>query len=53
MMVIDPKSPIYAEWQDPTLPIYTRFYFFDLQNPDEVLKGGEPDVVQIGPYSYK
>ncbi|XP_038072323.1 scavenger receptor class B member 1-like isoform X2 [Patiria miniata] len=53
MMVISPKSPIYPEWQDPTLPIYTRFYFFDLQNPDEVLQGAKPSVVEIGPYSYK
>ncbi|XP_033634758.1 scavenger receptor class B member 1-like isoform X2 [Asterias rubens] len=52
-MVIDPKSAIYTEWKDPTLPIYTRFYFFDLQNPEEVLQGAEPEVVEIGPYSYK
>ncbi|XP_022085951.1 scavenger receptor class B member 1-like isoform X2 [Acanthaster planci] len=53
MMVISPKSPIYPEWKDPTLPIYTKFYFLDLQNPQEVLEGGRPSVVEIGPYSYK
>lgn len=53
MMVINPKSPIYPQWEDPTLPIYTRFYFFDLQNPEEVLKGAKPSVVEKGPYSYR
>jgi len=25
---------------------------FDLQNPDEVLKGGQPLVNEVGPYVY-
>ncbi|XP_071798477.1 scavenger receptor class B member 1-like [Asterias amurensis] len=53
MMIIDPSSLVYQEWQNPSLPVYQRFYFFDLQNPDEVLKGGTPEVKEIGPYSYR
>lgn len=30
-----------------------KTYFFDIVNPDEILKGAKPIVTQVGPYSYR
>jgi hypothetical protein len=33
--------------------MYQSFYFFNLTNPDEVMDGAKPRVVEIGPYVYR
>lgn len=33
--------------------IYYDLYFFDIQNPDEILQGAKPIVVEMGPYAYR
>lgn len=33
--------------------MYMSYYVFDLQNEQEVLKGGKANVTQRGPYTYK
>ena len=37
----------------PPVATHLRFYFFDLQNLDEVREGKKPVVVEKGPYTYR
>ncbi|XP_041484876.1 scavenger receptor class B member 1-like isoform X1 [Lytechinus variegatus] len=53
VFVLDPNSRLYPEWQRPTLPIYQNVYFFDIQNPDDLMNGQRPKIVEKGPYSYR
>ncbi|RUS82470.1 hypothetical protein EGW08_009776 [Elysia chlorotica] len=43
----------YKNWKKTSTPIYFQIFVFDLQNPDEVLAGRKPVVVQKGPYTYR
>ena len=52
-MVLEPSSVIYSIWEEPPFIIYWRFYFFDVVNSDEVIKGAKPGVIQKGPYVYR
>ena len=52
-LVLGPGSEGYAQWLNPTVPIYMQFYIFDVVNPDEILQGKRPYVVQRGPFSYR
>ncbi len=51
-LVLQPGSPTYNSWVKPTIPIYAKFYFFDIVNPDEVKQGAKPVLEERGPYSY-
>lgn len=53
MMVLDPSSPLFVEWETPDIPMFQSFYFFDIQNPEEFKAGGRPNVIERGPYVYK
>ncbi|XP_072019701.1 lysosome membrane protein 2-like [Amphiura filiformis] len=54
MMVLSPSTQLFQNWVDPKVPVYQKFYFFDLQNPDDVLNSGaKPRYVEKGPYSYR
>ena len=45
---------MYKEWIKPSVPIYMKYFVFNVTNPDEVMEGLEiPNVTQIGPYSYR
>ena len=40
-------------WKNPPAHIVRKYYFFDIQNPDQVQLGLEkPRVIERGPYSY-
>lgn len=34
------------------MKITYNLYFFDVQNPDEILAGEKPKVIELGPYVY-
>ena len=53
MMTLTPDSPIFPEWETPSIPMTSKFYFFDVMNPDEVFNGAKPVLVEKGPYIYK
>ena len=53
MMELTPSSPIYAEWVNATVPLTSKFYFFEVENPDEVFNGAKPALREKGPYTYK
>uniref|UniRef100_A0A2R5LJG4 Scavenger receptor class B member 1 n=1 Tax=Ornithodoros turicata TaxID=34597 RepID=A0A2R5LJG4_9ACAR len=41
-------------WEDIPLPIYQRYYFFNLTNPEEFYwNGSKPVLKEVGPYSYR
>ncbi len=40
-------------WKNPPASVYRKYYFFDVQNPEEILAGEKPYVVERGPYAYK
>lgn len=52
MMTLTPDSPIFPEWVNPTIPLTSKFYFFEITNPDEVFDGAKPVLVEKGPYTY-
>jgi hypothetical protein len=45
---------LYEQLQNPTLPAWRSFYFFNLTNPEEFEQNGsKPVLEEIGPYSYR
>ncbi|XP_054896466.1 lysosome membrane protein 2c isoform X1 [Poeciliopsis prolifica] len=52
-VVLRNGTEAFEVWLDPPAPIYMQFYFFNLTNPEEVLIGERPAVMEIGPYTYR
>lgn len=52
-MRIDPGSLSFSMWKEIPIPFYFSAYFFDIVNPDEILKGEKPQVRERGPYVYR
>ena len=53
-MQLKAGSLVYKEWIKPSVPIYMKYFVFNVTNPNEVMEGLEiPNVTQIGPYSYR
>ena len=45
---------MYEQWVNTTLPVYMKYYVFDLKNHEDVMAGtAVPAVEQMGPYSYR
>jgi len=60
VVISNPSSPSYPVWETniegagaEQSPIFYDLYFFDLQNPSDVLRGSKPKVIERGPYSYR
>ncbi|KAM6895747.1 platelet glycoprotein 4 [Xenentodon cancila] len=52
--VIEPGTKAYENWAAAGALVYRQFWFFDLKNPEEVLKYGmTPVVIEKGPYTYR
>ena len=43
----------YEVWLEPPNEIYSKYYFFHVNNPEEILQGGKPNLTEVGPYVYK
>ncbi|XP_072366052.1 scavenger receptor class B member 1 isoform X4 [Scyliorhinus torazame] len=51
---IDPESGLaYTMWRDIPVPFYMSLYFFEVKNPQEILRGEKPVLEQRGPYVYR
>uniref|UniRef100_A0A8C9DUD0 Scavenger receptor class B member 1 n=1 Tax=Prolemur simus TaxID=1328070 RepID=A0A8C9DUD0_PROSS len=50
---IHPSSLSFNMWKDIPVPFYLSVYFFNVLNPDKVLKGEKPQVQELGPYVYR
>ncbi|XP_022343288.2 lysosome membrane protein 2-like isoform X2 [Crassostrea virginica] len=51
-VILKKGNLMYNTWKDLPIPIYMQFYMFDCENPEEVLQGAKPQVVERGPYTY-
>lgn len=52
--VIEPGTTAYDNWASAGAPVLRQFWFFEVQNPQEVLENGtSPLVAERGPYTYK
>ncbi|KAM4858869.1 scavenger receptor class B member 1 isoform X3 [Urocitellus parryii] len=40
-------------WKEIPVPFYLSVYFFEVLNPEEILKGAKPEVQERGPYVYR
>ncbi|KAF3702120.1 Lysosome membrane protein 2 85 kDa lysosomal membrane sialoglycoprotein [Channa argus] len=52
-VVLKNGTEVFEAWENPPAPVYMQFYFFNLTNPQEMLDGERPAVVEIGPYTYR
>ncbi|XP_076321091.1 scavenger receptor class B member 1-like isoform X2 [Tachypleus tridentatus] len=53
-MMLHEGSESYGYWKEPPIPIYIRFYFFNLTNPEGVWSLKEkPDFKEVGPYTFR
>ncbi|TSK72059.1 Lysosome membrane protein 2 [Bagarius yarrelli] len=52
-VVLENGTDAFDVWKDPPSPVYMQFYFFNLTNPEEVLSGDRPAVIELGPYTYR
>ncbi|XP_067862370.1 scavenger receptor class B member 1-like [Heptranchias perlo] len=51
---IDPSTGFaYSVWRDVPIPFYLSIYFFEVMNPEAILRGEKPVVAQRGPYVYR
>jgi hypothetical protein len=53
-MVLSEGSQSYPFWKDIPVPIYERFYFFNITNPLEIERfGAKPKLAEVGPFTYR
>ncbi|XP_002717150.1 lysosome membrane protein 2 [Oryctolagus cuniculus] len=52
-VVLRNGTEIFDSWEKPPLPVYTQFYFFNVTNPEEILRGEKPLLQEVGPYTYR
>ncbi|XP_017263415.1 lysosome membrane protein 2 isoform X2 [Kryptolebias marmoratus] len=52
-IVLVEGSRVFESWKRPPPPVFMEFFFFNVTNVDEFLKGDKPELVQIGPYTYR
>ncbi|XP_005388239.1 PREDICTED: lysosome membrane protein 2 [Chinchilla lanigera] len=52
-VVLRNGTEVFRSWEKPPLPVYTQFYFFNVTNPEEVLRGERPVLEEVGPYTYR
>ena len=53
-LVLSPENESFDIWRDLPIPMYQRFYFFNVTNPEEVQKlGHPPQLEQVGPFVYR
>lgn len=52
-------TEMFEKWVDIPIPIYIKFYFFNVTNADKFLAGvggdwsTKPEVEELGPYIYR
>ncbi|XP_077969152.1 lysosome membrane protein 2-like [Styela clava] len=52
-VIISLESPNFHIWIEPPPPVYMKYYIFNVTNKDDVIKGGIPNLVELGPYVYR
>jgi len=52
-LTIHKGSPAYDNWKKPSIPTKLKIYFFNINNPAEIERGGKPSLGEIGPFTYR
>jgi len=53
-LVIEEGTSAYNAWVETPIPVYTKFYFFDMINPSELFHSHEkPILEERGPYTFR
>jgi len=53
-LTITPGTAAYNAWRETPIPVYTKFYFFDMLNPTELFHNHEkPILEERGPYTFR
>lgn len=52
-IAIIPASQSYPMWKESPVPIYQKFYFFNVTNPQDIELGDKPKLEEIGPFTYR
>lgn len=52
-IVLVEGSRVFESWKTPPPPVFMEFFFFNVTNVEEFLKGAKPELQQIGPYTYR
>uniref|UniRef100_A0A3Q2U002 Lysosome membrane protein 2 n=1 Tax=Fundulus heteroclitus TaxID=8078 RepID=A0A3Q2U002_FUNHE len=52
-IVLVEGSRVFDSWKTPPPPVFMEYFFFNVTNVDELLKGAKPVVNQVGPYTYR
>ncbi|ODM99400.1 Sensory neuron membrane protein 1, partial [Orchesella cincta] len=48
-----PGNDVWNIWSEMPIPMYSKFYFFNVTNPDKVMEGAKPILKEMGPYVYQ
>lgn len=41
------------QFMQSSAPLYSEYYFFNITNPEDILKGKVPQVKEVGPFVYR
>lgn len=52
-LVLSPNSMTFDGWHKVSIPIYTKFYIFNVTNPEQVLDLQKPILEELGPYTFR
>lgn len=53
-IALKPGSQSYPMWKDIPIPIYQKFYFFNVTNAQDIeQRGHKPNLEEIGPFVYR
>lgn len=53
-IALTPGSQSYPMWKETPVPIYQKFYFFNVTNAQEIEQlGHKPQLEEIGPFTYR
>ncbi|XP_074598671.1 scavenger receptor class B member 1-like [Brevipalpus obovatus] len=52
-IILKNGSEIYPNWKRLPVPLFNRFYFFNVLNPKEIENGAKPRLAEMGPFTYR
>lgn len=53
-LALVPQSQTYPMWKEPPVPIYQKFYFFNVTNAQDIEQfGHKPKLEEVGPFTYR
>ena len=50
---LSPNTEAYDAFVEPPVPVYMKFRFFNVSNPESIKNGDIPILTEVGPYAYR